>query len=49
MILIAGSIAMRSMLPSVMPGTVTLRWPRKSSKYRAILWLLSGQHDHKSA
>jgi hypothetical protein len=28
-------------------GTVTLRVVEKSSKYRAILWLLSGQLDHE--
>src|SRR6185437_16057790 len=29
------------------PGIVTLRRPRKSSSYRAILWLLSRDRDHK--
>ncbi|SDT56046.1 hypothetical protein SAMN05444158_7039 [Bradyrhizobium canariense] len=42
MILIAGSIAARSMLPSLLTNTVLLRKRVQSSKNRAILWLLSG-------
>src|ERR1700733_582661 len=49
MLLIAGSMVLRSMLPSVLTGTVTLPWRRKSSKSGAILWLLLSRHDHKNA
>jgi hypothetical protein len=49
MLLIAGSMVLRSILPSVLTGTVTLRWRWKSSKSGAILWLLLSRHDHKNA
>jgi hypothetical protein len=41
------TVAARCMTVSKLLGTVTLHVPEKSSKYAAILWLISSQLEHE--